>query len=136
MKKQPITGVLSDETKTSDYAKPRLADVPTDWKTILEDALSHIDWKLRHCGCQHYIFVSHAGVETNIEFWHDRIKITNHEVFGHSDNYADYVDFGYVIFYLKDVDIKKKDDGFLSFVGKNDNGLFMTLRKISDEYKA
>ncbi len=36
MKKQPTTGALSDETKTSDFAKPRLA-------AVLISGCAHID---------------------------------------------------------------------------------------------
>lgn len=105
-----------------------------NWKNVLDFQLSKIDWKLKHCGCEHYVFVNNTGEETDIVFYGEKLTIKNHSVFGHSKKYADYVQFGYIVFYLKEVDIMDDTPNSISFVGKNNKSIFMTIRKIGTEF--
>lgn len=107
-----------------------------DWKGILEEQLAKIDWKLLPIGADHYVFVNNIGKETDIQFYCDRIMIQTNKIFGQDDSYPGFVHFGWIFFYLTDLDFKVhdgNDNTALSFVGNKNANIFMTLKKIDTE---
>ncbi len=104
----------------------------SNWIHILKESLATIGWTLVHAGCDHYMFVNNLGIETEIEFYHDNIRVETRKIFGDtkSNKYPSYMKFGWFVIFLKDCQINIFNDGFLTFKGKRDEDIFFTLKRI------
>ena len=87
----------------------------------IEKYLEVIGWRLRHMGCQNYLFIDNNEQHTELTIWNNRIT-------SKGENYE-------ICMYTKDMNMElMQGHDTVSFVGKNDKSLFINLYSHKKSY--
>jgi hypothetical protein len=105
-----------------------------DYNAILETELAKIDWKLKFAGADHYVLVNNTGKETQIVFYVDKLTIESDQVFGKHEDYASYVEFGWLSIGLKDVEFRHHEK-YLNICARGIDHFFLTLKRIDEQWR-